>query len=213
MFACILCWDNHITYDFLHVDGMVDDVGGGCINIGAGIVVDVGDELCELAIELVFPLPHGFGEEGFDEGGIGVGVTHSLKLLGSCLPSQCVSEMEGNLVGVGSVDTSFVGYKVNSSPKNVYGFVNPLSVDNNIETLNMAPTCLLVLRMVGTVGEVKADYVVIFKLVLEGHDYDVWISLGGRLLAIKVVIMRSCKGVVDSLSVVMLMQSFSILED
>ena len=48
---------------------MVDDVVGGCINFNVGIVVDVGGKLCKLAIELLFPLLHGFGEEGFDEGG------------------------------------------------------------------------------------------------------------------------------------------------
>ena len=96
----------------------MDDVVGGRINFG------VGGKLCELAIELLFPLLHGFGEEGFIEGGIGVGVTHSLKLLGNCLPSQCMSKMEGGLVGIQFNDTLFVSYKINLSLKNVYGFVN-----------------------------------------------------------------------------------------
>ena len=38
---------------------------------------------------------------------------------------------------------------------------------------------------------------------------DVWVSFGGRLLAIKVMLMQSSKGVVDSLFFVMLAQIFS----
>ena len=60
---------SHITYDFLYVDSMVDDVVGGRINFGIGIVIDIVGELCELAIEVLFPLAHGFGKKGFDEDG------------------------------------------------------------------------------------------------------------------------------------------------
>ena len=74
---------SHFTYNFLYVDGVVDDVVRGRIKFGVGIVVDVGGELYEHAIELHFPLLHGFGEEGFGEGKIGVNVTYGLKLLGN----------------------------------------------------------------------------------------------------------------------------------
>ena len=47
---------------------MVDDVVSGCINFNVGIMVDLGGELWKLAIELLFPLQHGFGVEGFGEG-------------------------------------------------------------------------------------------------------------------------------------------------
>ena len=52
----------------MYVDGMVDDVVTGHINFGVGIVIDVGGELYELVINLLFPLPYGFGEECFGEG-------------------------------------------------------------------------------------------------------------------------------------------------
>ena len=124
MIACILCWDNQscvaiLPMIFLYVDGMVDDVVGGHINFGVGIVIDIVGELCELGMELLFPLSRGFGEEGFGEDKIGVGVTHGLKLLGNCLLSHCVSKTEGGLVGVQFIDTSFVGNKVNSFLENV----------------------------------------------------------------------------------------------
>ena len=64
-----------------------------------------------------------------------------------------------------------MGYKVNFSPKNVYGFVNPFGVDGGVETFMMTPTHLLVLHMVDVVAKVEADYVIISKLVLEGHGY------------------------------------------
>ena len=35
----------------------------------------------------------------------------------------------------------------------------------------MAPTYLLVLKMVDVVAEVESNYVVVSKFVLEGHDY------------------------------------------
>ena len=44
----------------------MDDVVGNCINLGVGIVDDVGGELCKLAIKLLFPLAQGFGEEGYN---------------------------------------------------------------------------------------------------------------------------------------------------
>ena len=91
---------SHIVYDFLYEDDMVDGVVSGCINFGVDIVVDVNGELCEFAIELLFPLLHGFGEEGFNEVGISVGIAQGLKLLGNCLPSRWMSETEGILVGV-----------------------------------------------------------------------------------------------------------------
>ena len=95
---------------------MVDDVVSGRINFGVGIMVDIGGELCKLAIELLFPLSHGFGEEGYGERGIDVGVPHGLKLLGNRLPSQCASKTNGDIVGVRSVNASFVVYNVNLSP-------------------------------------------------------------------------------------------------
>ena len=76
---------SHITYNLLYVDGVVDDVVGGRINFGVGIVIDVGGELYELAIKLLFPFLHRFGKEGFGEGRIGVDVTCGLKLLGNPL--------------------------------------------------------------------------------------------------------------------------------
>jgi hypothetical protein len=91
---------SHIIYDFLYVDDMTDGVVSGYINFGVDIMVDVHDELCEFAIELLFPLLHGFGEEGFNEVGISVGVAHGLKLLGNRLLSWWASETEGILVGV-----------------------------------------------------------------------------------------------------------------
>ena len=194
---------SHITYDSLYVDGMVDDVVDGCVNIGVGIGVDIGSELCELAIELLFPLLHKFGEEGFGEGGIGVGVTHGLQLLGNCLVSRCASEVQGGLVGVQFVN------KANSSPQHIYGFVNSFGVEGGIETLKMAPTRLLVLRMVDIVAKVEVDYVVVSNLVLEGHNYGCSGLFRVRLLATKVVPMRSSKGAVDSLSFVMLTWIFS----
>ena len=53
----------------------------------------------------------------------------------------------------------------------MYGFVNPLCVDGDVETLKMAPTRLFVLRMVDVVAKVEAGYVAVSKLVLEGHAY------------------------------------------
>ena len=114
------------------------------------------------------------------KGGIGVGITHSLKLLGNRLLSRCVSETEGSLVGVRSVDIFFVGHKVKSSPKNVYGFVDPFGVDGGVETFMMTPTHLFVLHMVDVVAKIETDYVVISKLVLEGHGYGfLGLLLGG----------------------------------
>lgn len=60
---------SHITYDLLVVDGMVNVVVSSCINFGVEITVDIRGELYELAIKLLFPLPHGFNEEGYGEGG------------------------------------------------------------------------------------------------------------------------------------------------
>jgi hypothetical protein len=82
---------SHSTYDLLYVDDMVDDVVGSCINFGVGIMVDIDGELYELAIKLLFPLSHGFNEEGYGEGGIGVGITHNLKLLDN-LPPKLMRE-------------------------------------------------------------------------------------------------------------------------
>lgn len=48
---------------------MVNVVVGSSINFGVGIMVDIRGELYELAIKLLFPLPHGFNEEGYGEGG------------------------------------------------------------------------------------------------------------------------------------------------
>ena len=118
------------------------DVVSGCIDFGVGIVVDVDGELYELVIELLFPLLHGLGEEGFSEVGIGVGVAHGLKLLGNRLPSWWASETEGILVGVQFVNVSIVRFKGDWSPKNVYGFVNPFGVESGVETLKMAPSRL-----------------------------------------------------------------------
>ena len=80
--------------------------------------------------------------------------------------------MGGGHVRVRSVDTSFVRYKINLSPKNVYGIVKPFGLDNGIKPLKMAPTCLLVLHMVDIVANVEADYVTVSKHVFEGHDYE-----------------------------------------
>ena len=43
---------------------MVDDVVGGHFNLG------VGSELCEFAIKLLYPLPHGFGEKSSVRAGL-----------------------------------------------------------------------------------------------------------------------------------------------
>lgn len=96
---------------------MVDDVIGCRINFDVGIVVHVGGELCKFAIELLFPLPHGFGEKGFGEGMIGVDVTMASSCWGNRLLSWCVSKMEGSFVGIRFVNTSDVWYIVNTCPK------------------------------------------------------------------------------------------------
>jgi hypothetical protein len=72
---------------------MVDDVVGGHFNFG------VGGELCEFANELLFPLPHGFGEKGFGEGKINVGITHGLKVLGIAFQVSTRAKMEAILLG------------------------------------------------------------------------------------------------------------------
>ena len=46
---------SHLTCDFLYVDNMMDDVSGR-INFGVGIMVDIGGELCKLAIEQLPPM-------------------------------------------------------------------------------------------------------------------------------------------------------------
>jgi hypothetical protein len=73
-----------------------------------------------------------------------------------------------------------VGYKVKLSPKNVYGFVDPFGADGGVKTFMKTPTHLLVLHMVDVVAKVEANYVVISKLVLEGHGYGcLGLLLGG----------------------------------
>jgi hypothetical protein len=47
------------------------------------------------------------------------------------------------------------------------------------------------------------------KLVIEGHDYDVWVFIWERLLATKVVLMQSFEDAMDSLFFVMLSRFFS----
>lgn len=77
------------------------------------------------------------------------------------------------------------------SLKNVYGIVKPFGLDGGIETLKMAPTCLLVLHMVNVVAKVEADYVAVSKHVFEGHDYEYW-SPFGEIINVK---FRGCGGV------------------
>lgn len=72
-----------------------------------------------------------------------------------------------------------MGCKVNSSPKNDYGFMNLFGVDSGVETLKMAPFHMLVLRMVEVVAKVEVDFVAVSKLVLESHDYGLFGSLFG----------------------------------
>jgi hypothetical protein len=81
------------------------------------------------------------------------------------------------------VNISFVRYKVDWCPNNVYGFVNPFGVESGVETLKMSPTCLFVLYMVDIDGEVGHNYLVVSILVLEGHDYGCLGHFWGEIIA------------------------------
>lgn len=103
------------------VDSMVDDVVGGRINFGIGIVIDITGELCELAIEVLLPPTHGFGKKGFNKDGLvfALPMASSCWVVASRAGAPRASALEGGFIGVQFIDTSYVGYKVNLSSENV----------------------------------------------------------------------------------------------
>lgn len=72
-----------------------------------------------------------------------------------------------------------MGYKLNCPPRDVYGFVNPSSVDGGVETLEVTLSCLINLRMVNIVAEIKANCIALsLKSFLRAMTIDVWVFWG-----------------------------------
>jgi hypothetical protein len=123
----------------------VSDGCHGCLVSPIHMSVDGDDEGTKLLIELILKFFHEFEKIFFRDEWVGIGdIAHGLNLVYECFMLGCMCKDHHHLVGVCAINASTMHDEVHSMPVDVSQFLKPLCIHCGIETLYMAPSCLLI---------------------------------------------------------------------